>query len=67
MACGVRTLGSVGWIGDNGRMELSSEERQALDEALEALAAVDPADVPDPAARLADLLSRLLDPPQEET
>lgn len=48
-------------------MELSSEERQALDEALEALAAVDPADVPDPAARLADLLSRLLDPPQEET
>ncbi|CAN5734485.1 hypothetical protein BH23ACT5_BH23ACT5_10800 [soil metagenome] len=60
------TLGSVVRIGDNDPMELSAEERHALAEALEALSVVDAADMPEPAARLAELLSRLLDPAQGE-
>lgn len=52
-------------IGDNGVMEVSREERQSLEEALAELEAVDPAELPGPAARLADLLGRLLDPPEE--
>ncbi|MGH8912613.1 MAG: hypothetical protein ACRDVD_08880 [Acidimicrobiia bacterium] len=46
-------------------MEVTSEERQHLEEALAELESLDPADLPGPAARLADLLGRLLDPPEE--
>lgn len=48
-----------------GPMEVSPEERRRLEEALAELETLDPADLPGPAARLADLLSRLLDPPGE--
>jgi hypothetical protein len=46
-------------------MEVSPEERRRLEEALAELETLDPADLPGPAARLADLLSLLLDPPEE--
>lgn len=46
-------------------MEVTPEERQHLEEALARLEELDPAEVPDPATRLADLLERLLDPPGE--
>lgn len=59
------SVGPVAPIGDNGDMEVSQEERQSLEEALAELEALDPAELPDPAARLADLLGRLLDPPEE--
>lgn len=47
-------------------MEVTPEERQSLEQALAELEALDPADLPDPAARLAGLLERLLDPTEEE-
>lgn len=50
---------------DNGGMDLTPEERSSLEEALAELDTVDPADLPGPAARLADLLSRLLDPTED--
>ncbi|HJR91228.1 MAG TPA: hypothetical protein VJ938_02165 [Acidimicrobiia bacterium] len=43
-------------------MEVTEEERRHLEEVLAELESLDPADLPGPAARLADLLSRLLDP-----
>lgn len=46
-------------------MEVSEDDRRALEEALAELEAVDPAELPAPASRLADLLARLLDPPEE--
>lgn len=46
-------------------MEVTPEELGQLEAALAELAAVDPAELPEPAARLAELLSRLLDPPEE--
>lgn len=45
-------------------MEVTPEERQSLEEALARLEELDPAQLPDPAARLAELLERLLDPPE---
>lgn len=48
-------------MGDNGRMEVTPEERQRLEEALAELEALDPAKLPAPAARLAGLLEGLLD------
>lgn len=49
-------------MGDNEPMEVTPEERQRLEEALAELEALDPAELPDPASRLAGLLERLLDP-----
>ncbi|MGA7272025.1 MAG: hypothetical protein WB239_13220 [Acidimicrobiia bacterium] len=46
-------------------MELTREERLSLEEALAELEELDPADLPAPAARLADLLAHLLDPSEE--
>lgn len=54
-------------MGDNDVMEVTPEERQRLEEALAELEALDPADLPDPASRLAGLLESLLDPPEGET
>ena len=47
-------------------MEVTPEERQRLEEARAELETLDPAELPGPAARLADLLSRMLDPGEEE-
>lgn len=46
-------------------MEVTPEERLRLEEALAELEELDPADLPAPAARLADLLGHLLDPSEE--
>lgn len=46
-------------------MEVTPEEREDLEAALAELERLDPADLPGPAARLADLLGRLLDPSGE--
>ena len=48
-----------------GSMEVTPSEREELERALAELAGLDPADLPEPASRLADLLARLLDPPEE--
>lgn len=53
-------------MGDNGPMEVTSDERLSLEQALAELESLDPADLPGPAARLADLLGRMLDPPEGE-
>lgn len=42
-------------------MEVTPEERERLESALAELENLDPADLPDPAARLAELLGRMLD------
>lgn len=42
-------------------MELSQSQIEQIESALQRLEEVDPADLPEPAAELADLLSRLLD------
>ncbi len=42
-------------------MELSQSQVEEIESALQRLEEVDPADLPEPAAELADLLSRLLD------
>jgi len=42
-------------------MELSQSQVEEIEAALARLEEVDPADLPEPAADLADLLSRLLD------
>lgn len=42
-------------------MELSQSQIEEIESALQRLEEVDPADLPEPAAELADLLSRLLD------
>lgn len=47
-------------------MEVTPEERQSLEAALAELERLDPAELPDPAARLASLLERLLDPVEED-
>lgn len=54
-------------MGDNGAMEVTPEERRQLEDALAEFEGLDPADLPDPAARLADLLGRLLDPPEGDS
>lgn len=59
-------LGSLGVMGDNGPMEVTPEERQRLEEALAELEAIDPAELPDPASRLAGLLESLLERDEEE-
>ena len=46
-------------------MEVTPEERDELEEALAELERLDPAELPGPAARLADLLGRLLDPSED--
>lgn len=46
-------------------MDVTSEERRDLEDALAELETLDPADLPGPAARLADLLSRMLDAAEE--
>ncbi len=46
-------------------MEVTPEERENLEAALAELESLDPAELPEPAARLADLLGRLLDPAGE--
>jgi hypothetical protein len=46
-------------------MEVTPEERLRLEEALAELEELDPADLPAPAARLADLLGYLLEPSEE--
>lgn len=48
-------------------MEVTPEERERLEAALAELEQVDAADLPGPAARLADLLGRMLDPPEGDT
>lgn len=42
-------------------MELSQSQIEEIESALQRLEEVDPADLPEPAAELADLLSRLID------
>lgn len=42
-------------------MELNQSQVDEIEKALQRLEEVDPADMPEPAAELADLLSRLLD------
>lgn len=42
-------------------MDLSQSQIEEIESALRRLEEVDPADLPEPAAELADLLSRLLD------
>ena len=42
-------------------MELSQTQVEEIEAALARLEEVDPADLPEPAAELADILSRLLD------
>jgi hypothetical protein len=42
-------------------MDLSPEQIEEINSALERLEAVDPADLPEPAADLVELLSRLLE------
>jgi hypothetical protein len=42
-------------------MDLSQSQVEEIEQALQRLEEVDPADLPEPAAELADLLSRLLD------
>lgn len=42
-------------------MELSQSQVDEIERALQRLEELDPADLPEPAAELADLLSRLLD------
>lgn len=46
-------------------MQVTPEERSRLEQALAELEQLDPADLPDPATRLAELLGRLLDPDEE--
>ena len=48
-------------------MEVTSQERQDLEQALAALEGLDPAELPEPAARLAEMLARLLDPAEEHS
>lgn len=47
-------------------MDLSQEQIDEINLALEKLETVDPADLPEPAAALVDLLSRLLEGTAEE-
>lgn len=47
---------------DNGSMDVTDDERRRLSEILTELESLDPADVPEAAARLAELLERLLEP-----
>jgi len=42
-------------------MDLSERQIEELEEALQQLETVDPASLPEPAAKLADLLGRILD------
>jgi hypothetical protein len=48
-------------LGDNRRMDLTQEQINKLEAALARLEALDPADVPEPAAELADLLGTILE------
>lgn len=48
-------------MGDNGGMDVTPQERRQIEEALAELDTLDPADLPEAASKLADLLGRLLD------
>ena len=48
-------------MGDNPHMDLTQEQVEKLEAALTRLEAVDPADVPEPAAELAALLGSILE------
>lgn len=60
-------LGCVADIRDNASMEVTPAERDDLERALDDLERLDPADLPEPAARLAELLGKLLDPAEEHS
>jgi len=47
-------------------MEVTPEERQRLEQALARLEALDPAELPEPAAQLAELLERMLESSEED-
>lgn len=47
--------------GNNPTMDINDTQLAELEEALKRLEDLDPADLPEPAAELADLLSRILD------
>jgi hypothetical protein len=51
-------------LGDNPVMEINPEQIEKLEAALARLEEVDPAEVPEPAAELANLLSSLLEEPE---
>lgn len=46
-------------------MDLSPEQIEEISQALEDLETLDPAELPDPAARLVDLLNELLEETEE--
>ena len=48
-------------LGDNPRMEITQEQVEKLEAALARLEELDPADLPEPAAELANLLGSLLE------
>jgi hypothetical protein len=48
-------------LGDNRLMELTQEQIDRLEAALASLEALDPSEVPEPAAELADLLGAILE------
>ena len=52
---------SLSGFGDNRAMDLSQEQIDRLEAALARLAELDPADVPEPAAELANLLGAILE------
>jgi hypothetical protein len=45
-------------------MDVSPEQMAELEEALRQLEQLDPSDLPGPAASLAEILGRILDPPE---
>ena len=49
------------WIGDNQHMDLTPEQIDRLEAALARLEELDPSQLPEPAAELADLLSSILE------
>lgn len=48
-------------MGDNPRMDITPEQVEKLESALARLEELDPAEVPEPAAELADLLGSILE------
>lgn len=48
-------------MGDNPIMDITEEQLDELEQALQRLGELDPADLPEPASALVDLLSRILD------
>ena len=53
-------------IGDNPDMELTQEQIESLETALAKMAELDPADLPQPASELADLLGAILEEEEAE-